>query len=258
MKKSVSEINSKAWDIEVENEHWATIPISTEELEKLEQEGFPISLTGSRYLPTDWLGEVVGKDILCVACGGGQQTLLLALKGANVTSLDNSARQLDRDRESASKHQVVVETILGSMDSAQSYPNHQYDYIILGMGAQFVEDISKVFPLIQERLKTNGTFIGAFVNPVCYLFDWEAYENNKMEIKYKVPYSDLTSISQIERVRVIGEDSPVEFGHSLEQIFRGVTQAGMIIHDYIEEFDAKEKMGEYFPSYFSIKAINKE
>lgn len=257
MNNSVPEINSRAWDLEVDNQHWATVPISFEALPKLEREGYPISLTGSRQLPKNWLGNIKNKDILCLACGGGQQTLLLALRGANVVSLENSEKQLKTDFETANKHQVKIETILGSMDSKQAYPNRKFDYVLLGMGAQFVEDLSKVFPLVRDSLKNDGTFIGAFVNPICYLFDWAAYEEGKMEIKYRVPYSDLSSISKSERMRTIGKDSPVEFGHSLEQIFRGITQSGMTINDYIEEFDCKEKMGDYFPSYFSIIATKK-
>ena len=50
--------------------------------------------------PEGRLGEITGKDVLCLAGGGGQQSAAFALLGANVTVVDLSEEQLHRDRES--------------------------------------------------------------------------------------------------------------------------------------------------------------
>ena len=47
------------------------------------------------------IGDVDGKDVLCLAAGGGQQSAAFALLGAKVTVLDLSEVQLERDREAA-------------------------------------------------------------------------------------------------------------------------------------------------------------
>jgi 2-polyprenyl-3-methyl-5-hydroxy-6-metoxy-1,4-benzoquinol methylase len=59
----------------------------------------------------DWRNGLVGtwvapnnsisKDVLCLACGGGQQSIAFALLEANVTVFDLSEAQLNRDREAA-------------------------------------------------------------------------------------------------------------------------------------------------------------
>src|SRR6266540_4054316 len=52
----------------------------------------------------DWLdpqhkfGDLRGKQVLCLAGGGGKQSAAYALLGANVTVVDLSAEQLERDR----------------------------------------------------------------------------------------------------------------------------------------------------------------
>ena len=50
------------------------------------------------FNPQDKLGDVTGKDVLCLAAGGGQQSVAFGLMGANVTVLDLSETQLQRCR----------------------------------------------------------------------------------------------------------------------------------------------------------------
>lgn len=253
-KKEVIERNSRAWDLEVNNRHWATLPLSEEKFRDLARQGFPISFTGLRPLPEKWLGDIKGKSVLCLACGGGQQTVLLAARGAKVTSLENSEKQLNSDIDTASLFGLNVHGILGSMDDPGAYPDEKFDIVVLGMGAQFLMSLPEVFSLIQSHLLPHGYFIGSFVNPICYLFDWKRYEEGDFVVRHRVPYSDIDAISEEERSDLLGEDSPIEFGHSLEEIFGGLCAVQLAIIDYIEEYDSREKMGEHFPSYFSLLA----
>src|SRR5690554_2325890 len=218
--------NSKAWDLEAEKGHWATKPITKEHFLHLKKEGFPISLTGKRPIPDAWLGDLTGKKVLCIACGGGQQSVLLAAKGAHVTSIENSPEQLNRDIVTSASFGLEIEGILGSMDDPRVYPNKKFDLVILGMGSQFVLSLDTVFPTAFDRLSDNGCFIGSFVNPICYIFDWESYELGQFVVRHKIPYSDLESITETERLKIIGVSSPLELGHSLEHIFGGLNKCG--------------------------------
>jgi 2-polyprenyl-3-methyl-5-hydroxy-6-metoxy-1,4-benzoquinol methylase len=51
--------------------------------------------------PPSVLLDVEGKDVLCLAAGGGQQSAVFGLLGARVTVVDVAERQLERDREAA-------------------------------------------------------------------------------------------------------------------------------------------------------------
>src|SRR5688500_6312194 len=44
------------------------------------------------------LGDVAGRDVLELGCGGGQAGVFLATQGARVTALDVSERQLEHGR----------------------------------------------------------------------------------------------------------------------------------------------------------------
>ena len=95
---NIQEHNSTAWDkLADENIEWS-IPVSSEEIEKARRGEWEIILTPIKTVPREWFGDVRGKDILCLASGGGQQVPILAAAGANVTSFDNSAKQLEKDK----------------------------------------------------------------------------------------------------------------------------------------------------------------
>ncbi|MGC2917685.1 SAM-dependent methyltransferase, partial [Pseudomonas aeruginosa] len=49
-------------------------------------------------LPAHWLGDVRGREFLCLASAGGAQAPLLSAPGARVTRLYSSAGQRDNDR----------------------------------------------------------------------------------------------------------------------------------------------------------------
>ncbi|HEX6552474.1 MAG TPA: class I SAM-dependent methyltransferase [Ktedonobacteraceae bacterium] len=65
--------------------------------------------------PERRLGELTGKNVLCLAGGGGKQSAMFALLGAQVTVLDLSQEQLQRDRQAARHYSLSLETVQGDM-----------------------------------------------------------------------------------------------------------------------------------------------
>jgi len=202
---AIARANARAWDAEVAKGHWATVPLTDDEFRDAARDGFPVSVTGSRPVPASWLGDLAGQRVLCIACGSGQQTVLLAGRGATVTSLENSAHQLQRDIDTCAKFGLELSAVEGSMDDLHSLSASAFDIVVLGMGAQFVADLRPVFAHIRRILTADGFFIGGFVNPVCYVFDWKAQADNKLEVRHKVPYSDLTSCPRTNGALCSGE-----------------------------------------------------
>lgn len=105
---NIQEYNSEAWDREVEKGISWSIPVSSEIIEKARRGEWEVILTPKKSVPREWFGDVRGKDILCLASGGGQQAPVLAAAGARVTSFDNSAKQLERDRYVAERDNLEI------------------------------------------------------------------------------------------------------------------------------------------------------
>ncbi len=98
--------NKKAWDSEVDNGNPWTVPVSHEVIEAARRGNWSVLLTEQKSVPREWFPQMQELDLLALACGGGQQAPVFAAVGANVTVLDNSPRQLDRDREVPPRRQV--------------------------------------------------------------------------------------------------------------------------------------------------------
>jgi 2-polyprenyl-3-methyl-5-hydroxy-6-metoxy-1,4-benzoquinol methylase len=95
---AVSSHNRDAWDAQVERGNRWTVPVDHDAIEAARRGRLEVLLTDSRRVPAAWFPDLDGADVLCFASGGGQQGPLLAAAGANVSVLDNSPRQLARDR----------------------------------------------------------------------------------------------------------------------------------------------------------------
>ena len=65
--------NSLAWDAAVERSNGWTVPVSSEIVAAARRGDWNVILTPSKPVPREWFGEIKGKEILCLASGGGQQ-----------------------------------------------------------------------------------------------------------------------------------------------------------------------------------------
>jgi len=76
----------------------------------------------TRVDPHGMLKDVAGKEVLCLAAGGGQQSAAFGLLGARVTVLDLSETQLERDRMAAKHYGLQIQTVQG--DSGRNKMSH--------------------------------------------------------------------------------------------------------------------------------------
>ena len=67
------------------------------------------------------LKDVAGKKVLCLASGGGQDSVAFGLLGATVTVLDLSDVQLERDRQAAEHHGLSTATLQGDMRDLSAF-----------------------------------------------------------------------------------------------------------------------------------------
>jgi len=77
--------------------------------------------------PTTVLADVEGKDVLCLASGGGQQSAVFGLLGARVTVVDLAEGQLDGDRRAAAHYGYEVATIRADMRDLSCIGDESFD-----------------------------------------------------------------------------------------------------------------------------------
>ena len=83
-----------------------------------------------RDVPQEWLKDIKGKKVLCLAGAGGLQAPLLACAGAEVTVVDISNKMLDKDREIAKNENLQIGIVKGNMCDLSMFSDSYFDYII--------------------------------------------------------------------------------------------------------------------------------
>ena len=252
---NVLQINKDAWNKLVDGKDRWTIPVSREKIESARAGNWQVLLTPCKLVPKNWFPTIEDSDVLCLASGGGQQAPIFAAAGANVTSFDNSPRQLEQDQFVAKREGLEIRTIEGDMADLSALPDESYDLIFNPVSNCFILELKPVWDEAFRVLRKGGTMITGFVNPVEYCFDSELADKGIYHIKYSLPYSDLTSITEKERIRLYGPDEPVEFSHTLEEQISGQLEAGFHLIGFFEDFRAEENIKDYMPSFIATRSL---
>ncbi len=251
--------NRRAWDKEVENKNVWTIPVTRRDVARAREGRWSIVLTPNKAVPREWLPELAGADVLCLASGGGQQGPLLAAAGGRVTVFDNSQRQLGQDRNVAEREGLEIATVQGDMADLSSFEDASFDLIVHPCSNCFAEAVDPVWRECHRVLRAGGILVAGFANPLIFCFDRDKEMEGILQVRYPVPYSDLTSLSAKERARYLEPDEPLCFGHSLEDQIGGQLRAGLVITDLYEDYHQDGDVTvPYFPGFLATRAEKPE
>ena len=222
--------NNQAWNHQVESKNRWTIPVTVEEIELAKQGKWSVVLTPSKPVPLNWFPQANGVfnnvKILALASGGGQQAPLFAAAGADVTVFDNSPKQLEQDKMVADRDGLKIHCVEGDMRDLGVFKNETFDFIFHPCSNSFIPDIQPVWNEAYRVLKKKGTMIAGIVNPIVYAIDPDLDQKGIAQLKYKIPYSDLTSLTDEERKQYTDKNDPLCFGHSMEDQLGGQMNAG--------------------------------
>lgn len=101
------------------------------------------------------LGDVRGKDVLELGCGGAQWSIALSKLGARCTGLDNSGRQLAHARANMEAQQIFFPLIHASAESVPLAPA-SFDIIFCDHGAMSFADPLHTVPEAARLLREGG------------------------------------------------------------------------------------------------------
>lgn len=180
------------------------------------------------------IGDVSGKDVLCLAAGGGQQSAAFALLGANVAVLDLSEEQLERDREAARRYGLDVRTLQGDMRDLSRFDADSFDVVWHAHSINFVPDAVAVFEQAARVLRRGGLYHLSCANPYFQNVEpsdwneggyrlWDSYGDGELSIAD--PHWEFTDPDGVER-RVRG---PREFRHTLTTLVNGMIGLGFAL-----------------------------
>ena len=206
--------------------------------------------------------------MLCLASGGGQQSAIFSLLGANVTVFDLSDAQLANDRQAAAHYGFSIRTIQGDMRDLSCFDDDAFDIVWHAYSINFVPDSRKVLQEAARVARPGAYYRTQFANPFYAGMeetDWtgDGYALRQpyldgTELMFADPHWDVYDVDDTHR-RVIG---PHEYRHTLSAIINTLAQQGFIIlgtwEDPPGDLEAKPGSWEHFkaiaPPWLSLWA----
>ena len=203
------------------------------------------------------LGDVKGKDVLCLAAGGGQQSAAFGLMGANVTVLDLSETQLQRDQEAAAHYGLEIETLQGDMRDLSRLESGAFDIVWQAHSINFVPDVREVFRQVVHVLRDGGVYRLHCTNPFAHSiiddkWNGEGYLLKDTYVDGEITYPDThwdVEGYDGRKQRIVG---PREFRHTLGTLVNGLIENGFVLNGLWEDTgdrqDSEPGSWEHFKS----------
>lgn len=215
----------------------------------------PLATLDSRgWLPAS----VRGLDVLCLASGGGWQSILYASAGANVTVVDLSPSMLRLDAQEAARRNLSVRIVEGSMDDLSILHDAAFDIVHQPVSTCYVPDVLAVYREVARVLRDGGLYISQHKQPTSLQISGrDAHDRYLIGTRYY--HSGPLPAVEDKSYR---EPGAVEFLHRWEDLVGGLCRAGFVVEDLREPYRGDEHAlpghykhrGLFVPPYLRLKA----
>lgn len=241
--------NQQAWDRLADTGSLFARVATDEECRKPLQ-----ALDGRGWLPES----VAGLNVLCLASGGGWQSILYAAAGANVTVVDLSESMLRLDAREAKRRRFQVQTVHASMDDLSMLAVESFDIVHQPVSTCYVPDLKPVYVGIARVLRSHGLYISQHKQPVSLQI---SHRNDRHQFVIGVEYYHEGPLPQ-QQDTSYRESGATEYLHRMDQIVGDLCLAGFVIEDLREPKRADYKAdvshfgyrGRFVPPYVRMKA----
>jgi len=213
--------------------------------------------------------DLKGKNVLCLACGGGQQSIGFALLGAEVTVVDFSEEQLAKDKLVSEKYQKQISTVKSDMRDLSFCDDEIFDIVYQPYSINYIPSVYEVFDEVARVLKSGGLYDIMLHNPYahgswkdgCWGKEWEIEELWKGK-GYPIwqPYRDGYPIKTMDsnwnfvnsNQEEVSIKSPQEYRHTLSTILNELIRRDLELISFKEEigtnYESKPGTWEHYKS----------
>ena len=198
---------------------------------------------------------IAGKDVLCLAAGGGRHGPLLAGAGARVTVVDLSDAQLAHDRRAAAAGAAIT-VGCASRDALAPLAVRSFDGGVQPVASCYLPDLTRAHAELARVLRSGGLYVVQHKQPASLqtAASGDGYP-------FQHPYGEGLSLPAVAGV-AHREAGAAEFLHTLDALLGGLCRAGFVIEDVAEPVlaDALAPLGSaghravVLPPYLKVKA----
>lgn len=221
-------------------------PISHETFVAAKNGGWRQFLTPTKDVPHEWMGDVRGKRILGLACGGAQQMPVFAALGAVCTVLDYSLAQLESERVFAEREGYEIAIVRADMSKPLPFADGEFDMIFHPVSNCYIREVEPVWRECFRVLKKGGRLLAGMDNGINFIID----EQDESRIAYSLPFDPLSD-PELYRKGIENGDG-VQFSHTLEEQLGGQLRAGFRLLDLYEDTNGAGFLHEHgIPTFWA-------
>lgn len=215
----------------------------------------PLATLDSRgWIPRD----VRGMKVLCLAAGGGWQSVLYACAGAEVTVVDLSEEMLRLDAREAQRRRLTMAILQGSMEDLSMLEAGSFDIVHQPVSSCYIPSILVMYVQIARVLKVGGIYISQHKQPVSLQL---THRTHQEQYVLGVEYYHGGPLPVVPD-RAYREAGTSEFLHRWEDLVGGLCRAGFVLEDLVEPKRAgsdgtpggTQHRGRYVAPYVRLKA----
>jgi ubiquinone/menaquinone biosynthesis C-methylase UbiE len=179
------------------------------------------------------LGNLKGKNILEIGCGGAQCGIAMAKKGAKVIGIDISEEQLKFAKELAGKNKVNIKFYQKDIKNLSPIKSNSQDIVFSAFALHYIDDLLKCFKEVNRVLKKKGLFVFSFPHPFFRTIDPKS-------LKIKESYFKTGKF-----VETFSDPSKkfVAYNHTIADLFNLLTKSGFNVEKIVEP-DSRKKYKE--------------
>ena len=245
------DINAKTIDRWVEDGWEWGKPVSHEVYEKALKGEWDIVLTPCKTMPHTWLGDIRGKKLLGLACGGGQQMPVFAALGAECTVLDYSEKQLESERMVAAREGYGIRILRADMTKPLPFENGSFDIVVNPISTCYVRKVKPIYREAARVLRPGGILVCAFDSVLNYIVD-----ENEERVVFPLPFDPVAD----EKARKFLEDVDcgMQFSHTMEEHLSGLLEAGFTVTDFYGDTGNEGRLAEMnIETFYAARCIKK-
>jgi ubiquinone/menaquinone biosynthesis C-methylase UbiE len=173
------------------------------------------------------LGNIKGKHILEIGCGGAQCGIAMAQKGAIVIGVDISKTQLEFAKELARKNKVQLTLYQGDVKRLPQIKSKSQDIVFSTWALFYIDDLNSCFKEVNRVLKSNGKFILAMPNPYYSIID-------SKKLVFQRSYFKTGKHTELVKTNKGKMNKFVCYNTTLSYLINLLINNGFILEKYIE------------------------
>ena len=179
------------------------------------------------------LGDVRGKRVIELGCGGAECSIPLAKAGAVCTGVDICAGQLAHARRLSEEHGVQIELIHHDMQDLQFLADRTFDIAFSAYSFQYVGDLHKFFAGVHQCLSGPGLFVFSCHHPFADCVD-------ERTLRFKRSYHELERDEYDDRWQDGSSRPFLRYVRRVSDYFEPLVRSGFSVERIVEDLDWDE------------------